>query len=61
MGETVVFTVMKNGDGTYRIFCKNGFNTYNKYDAKDLYKAMVELADVFNNVIKMGILFEVED
>ena len=61
MGDTVVFTVMKNGDGTYRIFCKNGFNTFNRYDVRDLFKAMTELANIFNNDIKMGILFEVED
>lgn len=59
--DTVIFTITKNGNGTYKVFCKNGFNTYNKYDAKDLYNTMVELADVFNNVIKMAILFEIED
>ena len=65
MGDTVVFTIMKNTDGafkgTYRIFCKNGFNTFNRYDVRDLFKAVTELANIFNNDIKMGILFEVED
>ena len=59
--DTVVFTIMKNGNGTYRIFCKQGFNRLNKYDVKDLFGAMNELANIFNNDIKMGILFEVED
>lgn len=61
MGDTVVFTVMENENGTYRIFCKNGFNRLNRYDVKDLFKAMNELTNIFNNDIKMGILFEVED
>ena len=59
--DTVVFTIMKNENGTYRIFCKNGFNTLNRYDVRDLFKAMVEMTNIFNNDIKMGILFEVED
>ena len=64
MGDTVVFTIMKNEDGpfkgTYRVFCRNGFNSFNKYDVRDLFQTMVELTNVFNNDIKMGILFEVE-
>lgn len=38
------------------------FNTYNKYEvpASELFSTMVELTDTFNNVLGLGIDFEVE-
>lgn len=67
--DTVIFTILKNtGDNlpkyardTYRIVCKNRFRTYNRYTVKNLFKEMSELTNIFNNDIKMGILFEIED
>lgn len=44
----------------YTLKCKE-YNQYNKYDvhAKHFYETMEELADVFNNVIGIGIVFEI--
>ena len=59
--KIVIFTVMKDSDGTYRIFCKNGFGSHSRFGVKDLFKAMSELTSLFNNEIEMGILFEISD
>ena len=55
-----VFTISKGVKG-FNITNKR-FNTYNKYEvpASELFKAMTELADIFNNVLEVAILFEVE-
>ena len=44
----------------YKLMCKS-YNRYNKYDVheKNLYDAMYELTDIFNNVIGVGIVFEI--
>ena len=46
--------------GTYNIKSK-AFNRYNQIDiSRDcLFFAMNQLTDVFNNVLKIGILFEI--
>ena len=46
--------------GTYNIKSK-AFNRYNQIDiSRDcLFTAMNQLTDVFNNVLKIGILFEI--
>lgn len=60
MEKTAVFTIMVS-NGLYDITCKK-FNLYNQIGvSRDcLFTAMRQLADVFNNVLKIGILFEVE-
>lgn len=60
--ENVIFTISKGIKGI-NIKTKNRkFNTYNKYELseQDLFKAMSELADIFNNIIGVGITFDVE-
>lgn len=59
MENAAVFTIMK-GDKVFSIKSKK-YNTYNKYDVpeKQLFEAMAELTDTFNNVIGVAILFEV--
>lgn len=66
MEQTAVFTITEidNGfsiGGALNVTSKR-FNTYNKYNVRkaDLFDVMCELADVFNNVIGMGIQFVVE-
>ena len=53
-----IFLITKTEKG-YNLTCKSA-NTYNKYGVKDLFKAMNELADIFNNALGVGILFEVQ-
>lgn len=58
----VIFTISKGIKGI-NIKTKHGkFNTYNKYEIseQDLFRAMSELADIFNNIIGIGIAFDVE-
>lgn len=66
MEHEAVFTITENDKGfstgnTLNITSKK-YNTYNRYDVRkaDLFAAMCELADIFNNVIKVGINFVVE-
>ena len=66
MEHTAVFTITENDKGfsignTLNITNKK-YNTYNKYGVRkaDLYDVMCELADIFNNVIGIGIDFVVE-
>lgn len=58
--ENATFTISKSSDGI-NIKSKR-FNTYNRYGVKekDLFEVMAELADVFNNVLNIGIDFVVE-
>lgn len=58
--ETAVFTIYKT-DGELNIVSSR-FNSYNKYGVKekDLFSVMSELSDTFNNVIGIGIMFDVE-
>lgn len=58
--ENATFTISKSLEGV-NIKSKR-FNTYNRYGVreKDLFKVMSELADVFNNVLNIGIDFVVE-
>ncbi len=60
MEKTAVFTISKNGKG-YNITSKK-FNLYNKISiqANQLFEAMEELTDTFNNVIGYAILFEID-
>lgn len=60
MNDVIVFTITK-GEKGYNIK-SIPFAKYNEYEVKavDLYKRMSELANHFNNDLKLGILFEVE-
>lgn len=60
MDKTAVFTISKNSKG-YNITSKK-FNLYNKIGvpANQLFEAMEELTDTFNNVIGYAILFEID-
>ena len=60
MEKTAIFTITPTMKGTYNIKSK-AFNRYNQIDiSRDcLFSAMNQLADVFNNVLKIGILFEI--
>ena len=57
---TAIFTIFDTGSA-FDVKCKR-FNTYNKYGVpkSDLWKALSELTDIFNNVIKIAILFDYE-
>lgn len=59
MEKTAVFTITQEAKGVS--LKSKRYNTYNRINIpeKDLFKAMNELADIFNNVLKLGILFEV--
>lgn len=61
MEKTAVFTISNAGTGKYNIKSKK-FNLYNKLEVKDteLFQAMEELTDTFNNVIGYAILFEID-
>lgn len=64
MERTATFTITRHEKTTgwyYTLKCK-AYNQYNKYDVHEklLYEAMEELADTFNNVLGVGILFGVE-
>ena len=57
---TVIFTISKGTKG-YNI--KNvAYNTYDYIEIPGfrIFQAMEELADTFNNKLRLGILFEVE-
>lgn len=60
MEKTAIFTIVKGARG-YDIKCK-AYNTYNRYGlAKDeIMTAMEQITDVFNNVLEIAVLFEVE-
>lgn len=58
--KEAVFTVT---EGIKGISIKSkSYSQYNRceIDRKDLYQAMCELTDIFNNVLGIGILFDVE-
>ena len=66
MEHNAVFTITENDKGfsignTLNITSKK-YNRYNQYNVRkaDLFAAMCELADIFNNVIGIGIDFVVE-
>ena len=60
MDKTAIFTISKSGR-RYNIKSKQ-FNTYNKIDVPEteLFNALEELSDVFNNVLDYAILFEID-
>ena len=60
MERTATFTLSKGTKG-YDIKCK-AFNTYNRYNlAKDeIFTAMEQISDVFNNVLEIAVVFDVE-
>lgn len=63
MKRNATFTITREEKTTgwyYTLKCKS-YNLYNKYDVheKNLYEAMAELADIFNNVIGVSIVFEI--
>jgi len=60
MEKTAVFTISRSDNGIN--IKSKGYNTYNKYglQEKQLFDAMAELSDVFNNVIGIAIVFEVD-
>ena len=60
MERTIIFTISR-GDYGYNI--KNPeFSSYNRIEVPSivLHKAIDELADIFNNTLNLGILFEIE-
>ena len=58
--ESAVFTIRKV-DGRFNFTCKR-YNTYNRYGVMfiEIYKTMEEITDVFNNVIGVGVTFEID-
>ena len=58
--DCVTFTISKGVKGLN--IKAHKYNTYNKYEVppSKLFDAMSELADVFNNILEIGIMFEVE-
>lgn len=60
MEQTATFTITAD-NGQYNIKSK-AYNLYNQYNiSRDcLFATMYRLADIFNNVLKIGIVFEVE-
>lgn len=66
MGKTAIFIITESDKGlaagnSLNITNKQ-YNTYNRYGVRkaDLFNVMCELADIFNNVIGIGITFVVE-
>jgi hypothetical protein len=63
--KTAVFTISKSSATAqgrrYNITSKR-FNLYNKIDVPEsqLFDALAELSDTFNNVIDMAIVFEID-
>ena len=55
-----VFTISLTSKG-FNLTCKS-FNRYNKYGiTRDgLYTTMLELTDIFNNVLNVGVVFEID-
>lgn len=62
MENEAVFTIRNDGGNTCSLLSKK-YNTYNKYCIKkaDLFNALGELTDIFNNVLGLAIVFEMED
>jgi len=65
MEKTAIFTISKasaTGNGRRYNITSKQFNTYNKINIpeNELFLAMEELTDVFNNVINYAILFEID-
>ena len=60
MNDTALFTISKGNYG-YNIQCAS-YSKYNYLEVPGfvLPNAMAELADIFNNTLKIGILFEIE-
>ena len=58
--ENATFIISKTSDGLNIKSAR--FNRYNRYGIpeKDLFNTMCELADIFNNVLGLGIEFCVE-
>ena len=58
--ENAIFTISKGSRGI-NVKSKR-FSTYNRIEVPEaqLFQVMEELADVFNNVLGIGIAFEVE-
>lgn len=58
--KTAIFTI-SHGIKGYNIKCK-AFNTYNRYNIQksEIITTMEQLADIFNNVLEIGIMFVVE-
>lgn len=58
--ENAIFTISKGSNGIN--IKSNRFNTYNRIEVPEaqLFKAMEELADIFNNVLAIGIEFVIE-
>lgn len=59
MEKTATFTISRDGR-LYNIKSKS-FNTYNRVGITvvELFNEMEHLADVFNNVIGIGVVFEI--
>lgn len=57
--KEAVFTITKGANGL-DLKCKH-YNTFNRYNIPEsiLFKAMNEIADIFNNIIGVAIVFEV--
>lgn len=64
MEQTAIFTItsfdLKENVKGYNIKCK-AFNRYNRYYllANQLFTEMEKIADIFNNELKIAVLFEV--
>lgn len=58
--KEAVFTISKGASGL-DLKCKN-YNTFNRYNIPEgiLFRVMTELTDIFNNIIGVAIVFEVE-
>ena len=63
MEKTAVFMITREEktNGWFYTIKSRMYNTYNKYDLNEhqLFEAMEELTDTFNNVLNLAILFEV--
>ena len=62
MEHAAVFTITEEDKGYTLNITSKRYNTYNRYNVRkaDLFATMSELADIFNNVIGIGIDFVVE-
>ena len=60
MEKSATFTISKGTKG-YDIKCR-AFNTYNRYAVSndELFSAMEQISDVFNNVLEIAVTFDVE-
>ena len=59
--ENAIFTISRGLTGRVNVKSKR-FSTYNRIEVPEaqLFRVMEELADIFNNVLKIGIEFVVE-